>query len=194
MKLQRPRLTPVLPQWDLGIVLEALSKPLYESMICTTIVDPHSSLQNSKSILGKVKAYEVRAVATSLHNKVELQVVMKGREKVQWRHLHVLLPSRPLPTSSQYTKDQTGRSCRRDCGDLLGELIYSTRVYCVSSGSYGSPTPWFSLFKKGIVSWRTPPGLQIGKVFSFSVGSLIMVALEPVLGDTLPHLSYSGFI
>ena len=29
MELQRPRLTPVLPQWDLGIVLEALSKPPY---------------------------------------------------------------------------------------------------------------------------------------------------------------------
>ena len=27
MELQRPRVTPVLPQWDLGIVLEALSKP-----------------------------------------------------------------------------------------------------------------------------------------------------------------------
>ena len=26
MKLQRPRTTPVLPQWDLGIVLEALNK------------------------------------------------------------------------------------------------------------------------------------------------------------------------
>ena len=26
MELQRPRVTPVLPQWDLGIVLEALSK------------------------------------------------------------------------------------------------------------------------------------------------------------------------
>ena len=30
MELQRPRITPVLPQWDLGIVLEALSKPPYE--------------------------------------------------------------------------------------------------------------------------------------------------------------------
>ena len=27
IELQRPRVTPVLPQWDLGIVLEALSKP-----------------------------------------------------------------------------------------------------------------------------------------------------------------------
>ena len=30
MELQRPRVTPVLPQWDLGVVLEALSKPPYE--------------------------------------------------------------------------------------------------------------------------------------------------------------------
>ena len=32
MELQRPRLTPVLPQSDLGIVLEALSKPPYEPL------------------------------------------------------------------------------------------------------------------------------------------------------------------
>ena len=32
MELQRPRTTPVLPQWDLGIVLEALSKPPYEPL------------------------------------------------------------------------------------------------------------------------------------------------------------------
>ena len=32
VELQRPRLTPVLPQWDLGIVLEALSKPPYEPL------------------------------------------------------------------------------------------------------------------------------------------------------------------
>ena len=32
MELQKPRITPVLPQWDLGIVLEALSKPPYEPL------------------------------------------------------------------------------------------------------------------------------------------------------------------
>ena len=32
MELQRPRVTPVLPQWDIGIVLEALSKPPYEPL------------------------------------------------------------------------------------------------------------------------------------------------------------------
>ena len=30
--MQRPKLTPVLPQWDLGIVLEGLSKPPYEPL------------------------------------------------------------------------------------------------------------------------------------------------------------------
>ena len=32
MELQRPRVTPILQQWDLGIVLEALSKPPYEPL------------------------------------------------------------------------------------------------------------------------------------------------------------------
>ena len=32
MELQRLRVTPVLPQWDLGIVLEPLSKPPYEPL------------------------------------------------------------------------------------------------------------------------------------------------------------------
>ncbi len=48
--------------------------------ICTTIVDSHATLQNSKSIPGKFKAHEVRAVATSIKsfNKVDLQAVMKA--------------------------------------------------------------------------------------------------------------------
>ena len=32
MELQRPRLKPVLPEWDLGIVLDALSRPPYEPL------------------------------------------------------------------------------------------------------------------------------------------------------------------
>ena len=32
MELQRPRATPILPQWDLGVVLEALNKPPYEPL------------------------------------------------------------------------------------------------------------------------------------------------------------------
>ena len=48
--------------------------------ICTTIVDSHAYLQNSKSIPGKVKTHEVHAVATNLQlfNKVDLQAVMKA--------------------------------------------------------------------------------------------------------------------
>ena len=32
MELQRPRIMPVLSQWDLGVVLEALSKSPYEPL------------------------------------------------------------------------------------------------------------------------------------------------------------------
>ena len=32
MVLKRPRMIPVLPGWDLGIMLEALSKPPYEPL------------------------------------------------------------------------------------------------------------------------------------------------------------------
>ena len=44
MELQRPRVTPVLPQWDLGIVLEALSKPNYEPL--REVSFKHLSLKN----------------------------------------------------------------------------------------------------------------------------------------------------
>ena len=52
-----------------------------ELSCCTTIVDSHATLQNSKSIPGKVKAHEVQAVASSLQlfNKIDLQAVMKAR-------------------------------------------------------------------------------------------------------------------
>ena len=42
--------------------------------ICTTVVDTHASTQGNKNIPGKVKAHEVRAVATSLQlfNKIDL--------------------------------------------------------------------------------------------------------------------------
>ena len=57
-----------------------LSAASISQWICTTIVDSHASLQNSKSIPGKVKAHEVHAVATSLQlfNKVDLQAVVKA--------------------------------------------------------------------------------------------------------------------
>ena len=57
-----------------------LSAATTSRWICTTIVDSHASVQNSKSIPGKVKAHEVSAVATSsqLFNKVDLQTVMKA--------------------------------------------------------------------------------------------------------------------
>ena len=44
-----------------------LSAASISCRICTTTVDSHATLQNSKSIPGKVKAHEVCAVVTSLH-------------------------------------------------------------------------------------------------------------------------------
>ena len=57
-----------------------LSSATISRWICTTIVDSHAAMQNSKSLSGSVKAHKVRAVATSLQlfNKVDLQTVMKA--------------------------------------------------------------------------------------------------------------------
>ena len=56
-----------------------LSAATITRWICTTIVDSHAALQNSKSIPGRVKLIEVCAVVTSLQlfNKVDLEAVMK---------------------------------------------------------------------------------------------------------------------
>ena len=57
-----------------------LSASTISRWICTTIVDSHAAIQNSKNLSGSVKAHEVRAVATSLQlfNKVDLHSVMKA--------------------------------------------------------------------------------------------------------------------
>ena len=57
-----------------------LSAATISRWICTTIVNSHAAIQNSKSFSGSVKAHEIRAVATSLQlfNKVDLQAVLKA--------------------------------------------------------------------------------------------------------------------
>ena len=75
--------------------------------------------------------------------------------------------------------------------------IYSyvglVNVYFFISGPT-SPSPWFSFLKEGVCVLEDPPRLRIGKVFSLSGESPIMVALEPVMADALPYLSNSGII
>ena len=58
-----------------------LSASTISRWICTTIVDSHAAIQNSRNLSGSVKAHEVRAVARSLQlfNKVDLHSVMKAR-------------------------------------------------------------------------------------------------------------------
>ena len=57
-----------------------LSASTISRWICTTIVDSHAAIQNSRILSGSVKAHEVRAVATSLQlfNKVDLHSFMKA--------------------------------------------------------------------------------------------------------------------
>ena len=70
-----------------------LSAASISHWICTSIVDFHATLQNSKNIPRKVKAHEVCAVATSLQlfSTSRPTSSHEGREMVQWRHLHLLL-------------------------------------------------------------------------------------------------------
>ena len=58
-----------------------LSASTISRWICTTIVDSHAAIQNSRNLSGSVKAHEVRAVAISLQllDKVDLHSVMKAR-------------------------------------------------------------------------------------------------------------------
>ena len=80
-----------------------------------------------------VKANEVRAVATSLQliNKVDLQAVMKaGKWSSGGTFTSFYLQDVCLQADSTgYTEDRTGRSRRRDPGDLLlGWLSYC--IFC----------------------------------------------------------------
>ena len=64
----------------LFIPFKELSAASISRWIFTTIVDFHASIQRNKNFAGKVKAHEVRAVATSLQlfNKADLQAVLKA--------------------------------------------------------------------------------------------------------------------
>ena len=78
-ELRKGRRPLFIPVKDNNVGKE-LSAAAISRWICTTTVDSHAAPQNSKSISGKIKAHEVRAVAVSLQlfNKVDLQAVMKA--------------------------------------------------------------------------------------------------------------------
>ena len=59
-----------------------LSASTISRWICTTIVDSHAAIQNSRNLSGSVKAHEVREMATSLQlfNKVDFHSVMKAED------------------------------------------------------------------------------------------------------------------
>ena len=72
MDLQRPRMTPVLPQWDLGIVLEALRKPPYELL-------REASLKHLT-----LKTFFLLAMA-SARRRSELQALMFDPQYIQFK-------------------------------------------------------------------------------------------------------------
>ena len=79
-ELRKDRLCLFVPIKDNNAGKE-LSAATVSRWLCTTIVDSHAAMHNSRILSGSVKAHEVRAVATSLQffNKVDLQTVMKAR-------------------------------------------------------------------------------------------------------------------
>ena len=83
-EVRKDRRRPFVPIKDNNAGKE-LSAATVSRWICTTIVDSHAAIQNSRNLsesvkAGSVKAHEVRAVATSLQlfNKVDLHSVMKA--------------------------------------------------------------------------------------------------------------------
>ena len=78
-ELRKDRRCPFVPVKDNNAGKE-LSASTISRWICTTIVDSHAAIQNSRNLSGSVKAHEVRAVATSLQlfNKVDLHSVMNA--------------------------------------------------------------------------------------------------------------------
>ena len=71
-----------------------LSAPSISRWICTTIVDSHAAIQDSKNLSGSVKAHEVTAFQQG-----RPPFCHEGRKMVQWWYLYFLLPQRPLPAS-----------------------------------------------------------------------------------------------
>ena len=78
-ELGKDRGRPFVPIKDNNAGKE-LSASTISRGICTTIVDSHAAIQNSRNLSGSVKAHEVRAMVTSLQlsNKVDLHSVMKA--------------------------------------------------------------------------------------------------------------------
>ena len=79
-ELRKDRRRPFVPIKDNNAGKELSGASTISRWICTTIVDSHAAIQNSRNLYGSVQAHEVRAVATSLQlfNKVDLHSVMKA--------------------------------------------------------------------------------------------------------------------
>ena len=79
VELQRLRLTPVLPQWDIGIVLEALSKPPYEPLKEVSL--KHLTLKTV-----------IFLAMSPAGRRSELQALVFDQQYIQFKPKKVVLP------------------------------------------------------------------------------------------------------
>ena len=75
MEIQRPRVTPILPLWDLGIVLEALSKPPYEPLLEASL--KHLTLK-TVFLLGMASAIRHSELQALVFDQKYIQFKPKG--------------------------------------------------------------------------------------------------------------------
>ena len=128
-----------------------LSASTISRWICTTIVDSHAAIQNSRNLSGSVKAHEVRVVATSLKlcNKVDLHSVMKAG---RWS------------SSGTFTSFYLGDLCPQAdslqragpivaAGDICQDLLLLARLkslLCYFTLFLGEPCSLLPSLKKGV--------------------------------------------
>ena len=99
LELGKDRRRPFVPIKDNNAGKE-LSASTISRWICTTIVDSHAAIQNSRNLSGSAKAYgKSGGYIVTAFQQGRPSFCHKGRKMLQWWHLHFLLPQRSLPSS-----------------------------------------------------------------------------------------------
>ena len=95
-ELKKDRRRLFVPIKDNNAVKE-LSASTISRSICTTIVDSHAAIQNSR-ICQSLRSKSGGNIVTTFQQG-RPPFCHEGRKMVQWWYLHFLLPQRPLPSS-----------------------------------------------------------------------------------------------
>ena len=163
-----------------------LSASSISRWICTTIVDSHAAIQDSKNLSGSVKAHEVRAVATSLQlfNKVDLHSVMKAGRWSSGGTFTSFYLKRSLPSSRELTESRTHSGSRGHRQDLhlLARLAFFMLLFRLFSfGELGGLLP---SQKKG--GGQEVPRVTLVRRIFICGSHIVFAAWEPGLTDCPP--------